>query len=1080
MLARGAALSLGVVLALALAPSAWAQRMLETTTLPESAEPIKINADHIGTWEQAGHQIFLLRGNVAVYQGETLIQTRSGVAWVDMGAFQKERVFRVVVYGEDGIKLTRQTAGGADYGYVRLSTTNNQIGIKAHLSKLVQEDLSNDQRYRRALANQPEKLSLPGLKAPAKATPIIEQKDERIRQAGATQPAFEVKDGPVNAGVMPASASYFQIPPQTKGEPVPGAANEGVPTAPPIFSPTPLPPPAPDAAPKPAPKISILPRTMGADLNIQYKPVEKNMTAVIITGGVTIRFNAPPGTPAAAAGTLDIEADRVVIWTPGNTQQLFGNARSPQGAEGGAHEIYMSGNVEIRTKSKDSVETLRADEVYLDVRRNVAVARQADLELAKPTLQHPIHLTSPELIRENEKVYKAVHASVFSTILPSDPGLKVDVANVKIEERKTQRKGLFGLFPANDKNGQPIFENEHIFTGRNMVATLEGVPFFYFPYLRGRVEDPFGPLDNINLGYNSVFGAQFETSWDMFDLLGLNRPAGDRWRLYLDYLTRRGPFAGSEYDFSGRNLFGTNAYYSGLVKLYGGYDRSPDIIGGNRGNEVFWPNEFSPIPITHPDWRGWLQAKTNVQDLPHGFTVLGNLNFLSDRNFLEQYYLNTQLNDLNQDTYLNVKQQQENWAWSLMGQIRTRDWLTATDWLPRTDGYLLGQTFGFDRFEDLLVYNAHASAGYARLWPTDLAPFAYEPNDVRRDAARLDLWQELSMPIYLGAVKLAPYLAADLAYYSQDTAGDSRGRLFGAGGVRFNLPLSRLYPDIQSDLLNLNGIYHKINLTGNYQYARVSSSYSNFPQFDRLNDDATDQSLRDIRPVQTRYNPANAAFLTTSELFNPQDYLIRRLIDNNVDTFDDIQVLQFGVRQRWQTRRGFLAADHVVDWMMLNVNASVFPQSNRDNFGHTFGILEYDWTWNIGDRTALTSAGWFEPFEGGPRVFDFGAHYNRPNGTNLYAGYRQVDPLNSKAVVASIVYPMSAKYALTASTVWDFGVNVRNYSLLFTRMGTDVVFNAGVNYNSTINSVGVIFEIVPNLAGRPGRAGGPMQQAMMR
>ena len=40
----------------------------------------------------------------------------------------------------------------------------------------------------------------------------------------------------------------------------------------------------------------------------------------------------------------------------------------------------------------------------------------------------------------------------------------------------------------------------------------------------------------------------------------------------------------------------------------------------------------------------------------------------------------------------------------------------------------------------------------------------------------------------------------------------------------------------------MNGIYHKINLTGNYYVAQSTSSLNNFPQLDRLNDDATDQS----------------------------------------------------------------------------------------------------------------------------------------------------------------------------------------------------------------------------------------------
>jgi hypothetical protein len=309
-----------------------------------------------------------------------------------------------------------------------------------------------------------------------------------------------------------------------------------------------------------------------------------------------------------------------------------------------------------------------------------------------------------------------------------------------------------------------------------------------------------------------------------------------------------------------------------------------------------------------------------------------------------------------------------------------------------------------------------------------------------------------------------------LTYYSQDVNGDNLGRVYGGGGVRASMPLTRYFPDIQSELFNLNGIDHKIVFTGNYFIAQSSTGFNNLPQLTRWNDDASDQALRDIRPIQTVFNPANAAFLTSSNLFNPQNYAIRRLIDTNPDTLDSINVFQAGVRQRWQTLRGFGGNEHTVDWMSLNLGISVFPNANRDNFGHTFGIFEYDWLWNIGDRTALTSSGWFEPFDGGPRVFDFGAIINRPDATNFYLGYRQIDPLNSKSVIAAVVYPFSAKYAFSANTVWDFGNHVQTYGVFLSRMGTDLMVNFGVNYNSTLNTFGVAFEMIPNLARRTGRS----------
>src|SRR5262249_42505807 len=159
------------------------------------------------------------------------------------------------------------------------------------------------------------------------------------------------------------------------------------------------------------------------------------------------------------------------------------------------------------------------------------------------------------------------------------------------------------------------------------------------------------------------------------------------------------------------------------------------------------------------------------------------------------------------------------------------------------------------------------------------------------------------------------------------------------------------------------------------------------------NDDVNDFSYRDMKPLQPQFNPANGLALATSPVYDPQVYAIRRLVDNRIDTLGDIQELQFDVRQRWQTKRGFPGQEHIVDWMTLALSATAFPAANRDNFGSTFAFLEYDWTWNIGDRTALTSSGWVDPETNGPRFFSFGAYLNRTDRTNLFLGYRQIDPL---------------------------------------------------------------------------------------
>jgi hypothetical protein len=198
-------------------------------------------------------------------------------------------------------------------------------------------------------------------------------------------------------------------------------------------------------------------------------------------------------------------------------------------------------------------------------------------------------------------------------------------------------------------------------------------------------------------------------------------------------------------------------------------------------------------------------------------------------------------------------------------------------------------------------------------------------------------------------------------------------------------------------------------------------------------------------------------------VFNPQRYAIRRAILNRVDTLDSLYVLQLDLRQRLQTKRGYPGLEHTVDLATLSTSISYFPEAERDNFGNPFAFLEYDFLWNVGDRTAVSTTGWFEPYDGGSRYYTVGTFLNRPDRTLFYLGYRQIDPLNSRAVIGSIGYQLSNRYFLNAGVSYDFGINqALSNSFTLTRTGTDLTVSIGFTYNSLVNNFGFQFLVVPN------------------
>jgi hypothetical protein len=1132
---KGTALLVLVVLAVHGAPAAAQDLLRWTRNEPGEARPINLYADDITTWVDQGRRVFLLKGHVWIEQGVVGIHQAQGVVWIDEGLKQRTGVYHLDLYGDGKVTVEDGSKSLSGVQALLELNTRGEIRVRGKVSNVAAH---GDPLYVRASALRfgSQGSTLPSAALP---TPPLEQRsaekpgnyappaDQLQRTAAETiipvQPASPPGppvpgDAGPNPGASPAPVPAVPmqqqwvpgqgaIPAQPMQQPMqqgtPGVepTNPVVPTfpvppspgtippTPPLVPPPPTPfvpppavvPPTPPRAALPPPgngpprQLTIRPR-YSREIQAENFPSPNGENTVVINSGVILTISNIDN----KQGILDIEADRLVFWTRGdNTQELLGNMRSPQGQQSQSLEFYLAGNVEIRTKEGKEERLLRAAEVYYDVSRSVAIALQAELEIKQPLVADPLHVKAQELQQLNPKLSHVIRSEVFSSKLPSDPGIKLVVAEGDLEEKEIPKKSIFGRQVISSVTGLPEMQTQQIFTGRNAfldVAVTSDIyaPIFYWPYIRVDVRDPLGPLENVGFNYNRIFGFQFLTTFDMYDLIGVDREPGTRWKAHVDYLTERGPALGMNYDFTRKELFGIPGQYSGTINAYGIDDTGLDILGGNRGQQIF-VSATDIREIHHPEWRGRFSGLFQGQDLPEGFTVQARTYVLSDRNFMEQYFLNEYNNGPEQETSVYVKQQQGIWAWTALAAPRILDWYTTTSYLPQVNGYLIGQ-----KFFDLFTYNVRGDATYAHLQPADLPPPDNKPppfqiTNANVETARFDLYQELSLPFTLGPFKVVPYAKLDLAYYTEDLDGDDRGRLYEGVGLMASIPFSRLYRDVQSELLNVDGIYHKIVITGNYYTAHSDTSFTQLPQIDQLHDLNSSKALRDFYPEAPYINP-NGLLLATSPIFNPQLYAIRTLVDNRIDTLDSVDVFQFDVRQRLQTKRGYPGMEHIIDWMTLDVSTSIFPESNRDDFGSTVGFITYDYAWNVGDRVALFSSGLFEPFQNGGETYNVGVSINKPDRTTFVFSYRQIDPVGSKAILSAVTYAFSPKYAVTASTLYDFGTKNYILSSTITRTGTDLRLIVGLGYTSLLNTFSFNLEIVPNVVpasrvGVPGTGG---------
>ena len=1055
--------TLSLLVALAVATTAQADpaaNVLRLKPTTDGKSNASISAELIHSWVEGDENVYFLAGAATIEQGRTKVSATAAIVWVS-----KARPSTVTVYASafGGVKARIE------------SPEKEPQEVEAAIVEFSTPALGQIRGKELKVAQRDAPLYLAGVAARGKPVPAAAANEKTDDEPIVEPPSPTPKKEPERP-VIEVSQLF-----QPSGDP-----NDEIPLPKAISGPTVLP--IPLAA---QPTIWLTPRTNRPFTIVPV--VTAKDRAAIVTGGIKVVAKFTTG----SIKSLEMEADQVVVWQKsGNAMPAFNAMRSDEGESGAKGiEVYLSGDVIVRIQSTkdtmtkgvlDETRTLRAERVYYDVDNHKAIAVSADLEYRRAKYPNTGHLVAEEIHLLSATELSAFQAILHASRLPSDPAfiLSFDQADAYREPR-TVRRTIFGTAFRNRLTGQVVEEEPDILEVRNMSASFEGIPFFYLPSYRTNVKDPFGPFQEVRFRQSTVFGFQILATWDALDLVGLEPLEGEKWLFMTDFLSARGPALGTTYTLGSPKFFGMESPFSTVVKTWGIKDKGEDIIGQPRETAFVPPGYRGRFTVQH-EQRFTLAA-------PEDLTVQAQLGLFSDRNFLEQYYTFDYHYGPNLETFLWTKYQTGNTAGTFLFEPDVgRDWVTETFWLPRVDGYLLGQSL-FDRF----TYHTWASAGYARLDPfrqpadefPDDVDNGYPPIEAGVNSARIDWMQKISAPFNLGPTRVVPYGVLDVAYYSQDTNGDQNGRLYGGAGLRASVPLSKLYPDIESELFNVQGLYHKNLFSMNYYVAGSTTSWTLLPQLDRLNDEAVENAWRNVIPWERTYTfiPASKGKALTEgsyNIFNPRLYAIRRLIDSKPDELDDIHEVNLNWRQRLQTKRGYPGLEHTVDWLTFDLSATGFPAPDRDNFGSPVGFMEYALTWAAGDRTTFYSNGWFDPFEYGTRYWEVGMQFSRDDRTLLSLSYKNVDPIQSRFVSTALTYVFSPKYAFTGSIGYDLGYSSSlSTSVYLTRVGTDLTVSFGFNYNTVIHAFGLNFNIVPNLTatedqiGNVTARGGPNNQS---
>jgi len=810
--------------------------------------------------------------------------------------------------------------------------------------------------------------------------------------------------------------------------------------------------------PPPARRVIVRPRS-----NV---PVQASVTTgatgeqmAVITSGVRMVIEG-----AADVGRLDIETDRIVIWAAAGLGDAVQGGESVQSDELPL-EFYLEGNIVFR----ESDRVIYAQRMYYNVATKQGTILDAEILTPVPDYQGTLRLKADVVQQLDGQHFQAFNAAATSSRM-GVPRYWIQSNSIELEDIQIPRVDPFtGQTIIDPESGEVAVDHELAAVSRNNFIYVGGIPVFYWPVLWTDLEDPTYYVKNVRIRSDSVFGNQILVDFDAYQLLGIDDPfENSKWELSTDYLSDRGPALGTELTYSGTSLFGRRGAYFGRFDAWGIRDSGLDNLGGGRRRLT--PEE---------EYRGRILAR-HRQMLSPNTPLSIQFGAISDRNFQEQYFEREWDEDKDLTTGIDLKHYAGNASVGIQADYRLNDFFTQTEWLPRADGFVLGSDLG----TGWLTYYAHVHAGYARLRTavppqdaTDAATFDPLAWESEREGVRAGIRQEINAPVDLGPVKVVPYGLFDATYWGETLDGSEQARLYGQGGFRASLPMWKVDHDVQSTLFNLDGLAHKVVFETDVFYADADQNLDQFPLYDSLDDDSQEAFRRRLLFSTFGGSAGDDVDLKFDERFFAfRNNMQGRVTGESAEIADDLMAAKFGVRQRWQTRRGLPGQQRVIDWIVLDVEGTFFPDAERDNFGANVGLLDYDFRWHVGDRLTMVSDGYFDLFGDGLRTASVGGILSRPEIGNLFLGYRSIEgPFSASIARGSFTYRVSEKWIATAGVSYDFGGDGRlGHSFSFTRIGESFLMRVGFRIDTTKQDLGLTFAIEPRFlpGNRLGSVGG--------
>ncbi|MEK6235099.1 MAG: LptA/OstA family protein, partial [Planctomycetales bacterium] len=326
-----------------------------------SADPtkaIRIQSDRAHTWKEGSYQVWLLQGSCRIEQGDRLTTCREAVLWLERVDHPDGSEDRILAHLEGHVQIQ-----GADVRLterVRFARLLTRAGIQIHVPQV----------YEVAATQAPVYLRASERFRPAPEPNPPGMKSSRRR---AVNPSVAGNPSAADlAPVSPIRPAQFAV--EMEELPAVGA---------PVVQQ--------ESDPNGSYRIRAFPRGE-APIQLDSFPLGDGAEqATIITGGVNLLIEGLEAESFGEVGTLDLAAERMIIWTEGGLD-LTGATRQEGG---GRIEVYLEGNVVLRQGPRE----IYAKRVYYDVTRNQGVILDAELLTPLPPFDGRIRIKA-DVIRQ--------------------------------------------------------------------------------------------------------------------------------------------------------------------------------------------------------------------------------------------------------------------------------------------------------------------------------------------------------------------------------------------------------------------------------------------------------------------------------------------------------------------------------------------------------------------------------------------------------------------------------------------------------------------------------------------------------